>query len=404
MEGRLSRRMEFFGELITCGQSLYIWEFDPEMELIRTTCENQEYLQNFFHLSGCQDYLMQYVSHSNLQPLVLSDALGMSWIAGFEQLNGVLVRIYLLGPSFTSDIPIEKISQRLRLAGIPQNLATVFQERIYAMPIVSHDSWLRLGLMLHYTITGEKISISDFEYQKGEDEDGEESGQKTASATPKGGTYLAEEAALRMIEQGNLDYQKTFDRLSAASHLTLPAGSSAASREMKNAVNSFLTLATRAAIRGGMNPETAYFLGGIYIRQVEQANTFTELMRINSAAYDDFVHRVHKLHQGNGPSPTIRQCCDYIELHLTEELSPGLLAEKVGYSPNYLMQKFKKEVGCTITQFIHQKKVEQAKRMLRSDSQDIQAISDALQFCNPSYFAEVFRSITGMTPAEYRQG
>ncbi len=58
----------------------------------------------------------------------------------------------------------------------------------------------------------------------------------------------------------------------------------------------------------------------------------------------------------------------------------------------------------TVAQYIRQKRVEQAKLLLRSSHQSIAAIADALGFCNSSHFSDAFRSITGMTPNEYREG
>lgn len=402
MEQPISVRMDFFGELIACGQNLFYWEFDPKMELVRTSCPTAEHFQGFFPLSGCQDYLLRYLKEGNTAPLVLSDVIEMSWIADFELLEGQICRIYLIGPVFTSDIPVEQISARLRQYNFSASMSKHFQEHIFSLPVIPHASWLQFGLMLHYTVTGEKIGISDFVYQSESGvlvgDDGE-----PVPTYPKGGTYLAEQAAMRMVEQGNLDYGSVFDRLASSAQFSIQIKHEAATRDMKNAVISFITMVTRAAIRGGLDVESAYFLGGLYIRQVEQAGTFTELMRINATAYDDFVHRVHKVQKNSGVSPAVRQCCEYIELHITEKLSLKQLAEKTGYAANYLAQKFKREMGCTVTQYINRQKVEQAKRLLRSDARDVQGISETLGFCNPSYFSETFRAVTGMTPGEFRQ-
>ena len=66
-------------------------------------------------------------------------------------------------------------------------------------------------------------------------------------------------------------------------------------------------------------------------------------------------------------------------------------------------QKFKKETGRNITQYIKERKIERAKMLLISSKQSIQEISDSLGFCNHSYFSETFRQVTGMTPGEFRE-
>lgn len=400
MEQKLSLRLDYLGELLTCGQSLYLWEFDPELNLLRSSCPDLEPFQGFFPLSGCQDYLAAYLRRRELAPLVLSDTLGMSWIADFELLGGQLCRVYLIGPAFTSDIPVERISLRLRQHNLPLELTREFQERVFALPIIPHANWLQFGMMLHYTVTGEKIGLSDFRYQDSAEASEDEPVREDA---PGSGTYLAEERAMRMIEQGCLDYGSAFDRLAASGHFSLANETVSATRDMKNAVIAFVTLATRAAIRGGVDVETAYLVGGVYFRQAEQAATFTELMRVNAAAYDDFIHRVHRVKSESSLSPAVRQCQDYIELHVAEKLSLKDLAAHTGYAANYLAQKFKKETGKTVSHYILEKKIEQAGRMLRGTSREAQEISEALGFCNPSYFAEKFRQVTGITPGEYRR-
>lgn len=119
--------------------------------------------------------------------------------------------------------------------------------------------------------------------------------------------------------------------------------------------------------------------------------------------YADFVKRVHKIHTKSGISPNLLVCCNYIERHLNEKLTIKQLAEKAGYSEYYLSQKFKKELGMNVTQYISLKRIERAKMLLHSSNQNIQSISEELGFCNQSYFSEIFRSIVGMSPGEYRE-
>ena len=56
-----------------------------------------------------------------------------------------------------------------------------------------------------------------------------------------------------------------------------------------------------------------------------------------------------------------------------------------------------------VTQYISLKRIERAKMLLHSSNQSIQSISEELGFCNQSYFSEIFRSIVGMSPGEYRE-
>lgn len=56
----------------------------------------------------------------------------------------------------------------------------------------------------------------------------------------------------------------------------------------------------------------------------------------------------------------------------------------------------------SIQEYINRARVEHTKMLLRSTTNDIQSISERMHFCNPSYFASVFRKYAGVSPAVYR--
>ena len=89
-------------------------------------------------------------------------------------------------------------------------------------------------------------------------------------------------------------------------------------------------------------------------------------------------------------------------MHPEEEITLSLLADKVGYSENYLGRKFKAEMHMPINAYLRKARVEKAKMLLLFTNESIQDIADELHFCSQSYFAEAFRKETGLSPLEYR--
>lgn len=79
------------------------------------------------------------------------------------------------------------------------------------------------------------------------------------------------------------------------------------------------------------------------------------------------------------------------------------LADKVFLSPNYLSDLLKKETGMNAQDTIHSKLIEEAKNLLLGSNKSISELSHSLGFEYPQYFARLFKSKTGMTPAEYRK-
>ena len=56
----------------------------------------------------------------------------------------------------------------------------------------------------------------------------------------------------------------------------------------------------------------------------------------------------------------------------------------------------------TISEFIMQEKIEEAKRLLILSNHTILEISSLLHFTDQSYFTKTFKKVTGVTPKVYR--
>ena len=65
--------------------------------------------------------------------------------------------------------------------------------------------------------------------------------------------------------------------------------------------------------------------------------------------------------------------------------------------PFSMHRQYKDVVG-----YIQQEKIERAKQMLHSTDYSAARISSQLGFCSESYFIQVFRKYTGVTPRRYR--
>lgn len=93
----------------------------------------------------------------------------------------------------------------------------------------------------------------------------------------------------------------------------------------------------------------------------------------------------------------------YIREHLSENMSRELLADTVYFTSDYLSHLFKKETGYSLTNYIIHERIEKAKVLLAQNKLSIREVAAACGFDNVSYFSRQFRSMTGMTPREYRK-
>ena len=72
-------------------------------------------------------------------------------------------------------------------------------------------------------------------------------------------------------------------------------------------------------------------------------------------------------------------------------------------TPNYLNKIARQSLGVTAKQYIRQRLLEEAKRLLAYTHLTITEIADELHFDTASYFVRLFRKHIGMTPLQYRE-
>jgi AraC family transcriptional regulator len=103
------------------------------------------------------------------------------------------------------------------------------------------------------------------------------------------------------------------------------------------------------------------------------------------------------------PKNKLQQAIEYIDNHLTENLSLKEIASVVGISPHYFTSLFKQSTGLSAYQFVIYRRMERAKQLLRRQDLSITQVSLHVGFQSQSHFTNVFRKCTGMTPRVYRE-
>ena len=159
---------------------------------------------------------------------------------------------------------------------------------------------------------------------------------------------------------------------------------------------------TRYCIEGGMEMETAYNLSDVYIRHIDKCNTEEEIHAIHRQSVEDYAKRMHAIVKHELYSKPVALCLDYIYNHLHSKITLKELSEAAGLSESYLSKLFRKELGVTVSQYISQKRIEAAENLLKYSDYSCIEISNYLCFNSESYFIQVFKSYTKITPKEYR--
>lgn len=130
------------------------------------------------------------------------------------------------------------------------------------------------------------------------------------------------------------------------------------------------------------------------LRGLYGAREYGENLISKAIQYRKYVNRTESI------TEQIRQ---YIDVHYREEIRRDELGELVFLNTDYMSRIFKREAGISISAYILQKRVEEAKKLLTRSDLPINTVSIYVGYSNFSYFTKMFKDNTGYAPLEYRR-
>ena len=97
-----------------------------------------------------------------------------------------------------------------------------------------------------------------------------------------------------------------------------------------------------------------------------------------------------------------RDAYEYINENFAGDCSLRRIAEALSISPNHLHTVFVRHIGITPFEYVTQKRIEKAKKLIMAGEKTMLEIAMEIGFCSQSHFNKVFKEQTGKTPVEYR--
>ena len=159
----------------------------------------------------------------------------------------------------------------------------------------------------------------------------------------------------------------------------------------------------RAAIRGGVHSEAAYSLADSYCQRMDAVKSVERVQPMMWDMLAAFCAAVKQESSQRDYSLVIKNCCNYISKHLHDSITLPELAEACGMSERRLSEKFYRETGERVGDYIHRQKLREARDLLRYSSMSICDIGNALGYSSQSYFTRKYREQFGVTPLEVRK-
>ncbi|HZR44840.1 MAG TPA: AraC family transcriptional regulator [Ktedonobacteraceae bacterium] len=172
-------------------------------------------------------------------------------------------------------------------------------------------------------------------------------------------------------------------------------------RSAKNMLIVFIALLARNAIRLGVPSHISLSLSDMLIQEVETLQTQHEIQKFTFTCAERYLDLKQQVHSGRY-SYLVNKARRYIDEHIADPLSLKSIASALDVNPGYLSHLFKREKSQSITDYIHERKIDEAKRLLKYTNLSIVDVALRLHFTSQSYLTVIFKKYTGMTPTRYR--
>ncbi len=369
-------------------------------------------VQIFFHsvvwlpvdpICLCEDEILNIRSHTGYYTTQFFYYYG---IVNYEDYS------IIAGPTRLTAAPVQDLRELAFLAGVPSEETDTFVSGMRSVMSMPLESLMQMLLAVNYFLNEEMLELKDitiyekeqqmYEHQLGKEQTEQRYNEDLMEPVPQEihNTYTTEQSLMDLIKKGDTDALDSW--LKHAPAVRPGSMSPDQLRQVKNTFIVTATLASRSAIRGGMDVEDAFSLSDAYIRKCELLQTPDRIANLQYHMVQDFAAQVSRLQNQGHHSALAASVANYVLHHLSEPVSTEKLAEELHFSRTWLSRKFHEEAGIPLTDFILTKKTEEAQRLLRYTDKPLKDISVYLGFSSQSHFSRVFKKYTGMTPTKYR--
>ena len=149
-----------------------------------------------------------------------------------------------------------------------------------------------------------------------------------------------------------------------------------------------------------VHPSYVLQLSSNFVDKIEAAGNRNSLHRLAN----DICHKyclLIKNYAFHEYSKSIRAVVNYIHLHLDEDLSLSLIATHFKKNASSLSSAFSKEVGMSVTNYIHQARIKEAILYFNTTKMSVSEVAVAVGFQDFAYFSRLFHKQIGCSPRDY---
>lgn len=383
-------------------------------EYLYHSCYIPIYLYDGFKMTNCypaqtkdtfppEIYLKQLLETDKLVAYTLTD---FNSYYGCVKMENTTTRL-VVGPINSFIYNTETLMQMRREFLFEPSQEETFYTFFHNIPSHNLEVFINILLFINYALNNvllTKKDISDYngffwmnlvhqEYSEGIYSDNEEEVVNT--------NYATERELLKYIETGNINELQNFTERAKNTRVGIVANDY--TRQTKNIFIVAVTLSSRAAMKGGLSPTTAYKLSDIYLQQVERLTSVDDVNFLLVEMQKDYAGRVANAITPDIKDNDLHKAIEFVRTNTNKNIKVADVADFIGFSRPYLSRKVKKELGFNLSKFIVRCKLEESKNLLAFSEKSISQISNYLCFSSQSHFQKAFKDTFGITPQAYRR-
>lgn len=315
----------------------------------------------------------------------------------------------ILGPIGPSKYSKQDKSDYAFKLGVNLNQFETLLKELKQIPFMPVENILHLILMINFYFNQQRLELKDIENFYNLEHNAPvninlptDPSQVDKSQTKPAHNSLAyERELLAFVKGGKIEELEHF--ISTSIHGNIGELADDNLRHYKNIFIVSTTLASRAAIEGGLFESEAMELSDMYINHCETLFSVDSIFKLQYQMLIDYTTRVSSSSHHFEVDPYVAKVANYIKHNLSSSLDTQSLSKEFHINRNQLTSLFKEELGVSPATYILNQRIKRAKFLLANTERPIIEISNYLGFSSQSHFQTKFKSIVGKTPSTYRK-
>lgn len=172
-------------------------------------------------------------------------------------------------------------------------------------------------------------------------------------------------------------------------------------KRAKHGISSGNSVYCRAAEDGGASSVLVRNICAEYAERINKTNDLEQLINLRKEAALIYCRKVREVKQKKY-SLYVRRCVNWIEDHLSDNITLSDAAKWCGVSYDYLSRLIKQDCGCSFSELVHKSRCQVAVYYLQY-GMEIWEIAEKCGYKSSSQFCHAFHKLYGMSPGNWQK-